>query len=84
MFQTAANHNISFQSSSGGYINLDGENFKAIVQIVSRKCIKCRVKFLFTPVGDLDKGRYFLRKKNMFVIWILTDQSTCIYSIEDF
>ena len=35
IFKTAANHNITFQSNSGGYINLDGENFKAIVEIVS-------------------------------------------------
>ena len=37
VFQTAANHNITFQSNSGGYINLDGENFKTIVQIVSTR-----------------------------------------------
>ncbi len=35
MFQTGINHNITFQSSNGGYINVDGHNLNAVVQIVS-------------------------------------------------
>ncbi|CAH1775425.1 unnamed protein product [Owenia fusiformis] len=36
MFQTGVNHNITFQSNSatGGYINIDGVNFKTIIENV--------------------------------------------------
>jgi len=37
VFQTAANHNITFRSAGGGYINLDGENLATVVQMVSQR-----------------------------------------------
>jgi len=35
VFQTGANHNISFQSSSGGSVNIDGTDIKTMSQKVN-------------------------------------------------
>ncbi|KAK3106526.1 hypothetical protein FSP39_021900 [Pinctada imbricata] len=34
VFQTGTNHNITFKSISGGYVNIDGENIKVLAQTI--------------------------------------------------
>ncbi|XP_069122183.1 cubilin-like [Argopecten irradians] len=34
VFQTGINHNITFKSTAGGYVNVNGENLVSMVQLV--------------------------------------------------
>lgn len=37
IFQTGTNHNITFRSTGGGYVNIDGENVQQLASLVSIK-----------------------------------------------
>ena len=34
IFQTGTNHNITFRSTGGGYVNIDGENVQQLASLV--------------------------------------------------
>lgn len=37
IFQTGTNHNITFKSLGGGYVNIDGENVQRLATMVTQK-----------------------------------------------
>ena len=51
VFQTGENHNITFRSSQGGFVNVDGENINAIVQLVSKIITQFYVRFMYVLVS---------------------------------